>query len=46
MAKGPPRWFVVAAWHVHRWNVILGEGALGSAESRSAQIHWGFSIRL
>jgi hypothetical protein len=28
-ARVPPRWFVVAAWHVHRWMVRVTGGRKG-----------------
>ena len=35
----PPRWFVVAAWHVHRWIVRASGGTVGTRRPRPGK--WG-----
>ena len=42
-ARLPPRWFVVSAWHVHRWMVRLTKGRRGLWPPRSGK--WG-ALRL
>ena len=42
-ARLPPRWFVVSAWHVHRWMVRATGGRLGLWRARPGK--WG-ALRL
>ena len=42
-ARLPPRWFVVSAWHVHRWMFRLTGGRLGLWRPRRGK--WG-ALRL
>ena len=42
-ARVPPRWFVVSAWHVHRWIVRATGGRLGLWPPRPGK--WG-ALRL
>ena len=42
-ARLPPRWFVVTAWHVHRWFVRASGGRLGLWRPRLGK--WG-ALRL
>lgn len=42
-ARLPPRWFVVSAWHVHRWMVRATGGRLGLWRPRPGK--WG-ALRL
>jgi deazaflavin-dependent oxidoreductase (nitroreductase family) len=42
-ARLPPRWFVVSAWHVHRWIVRATRGRLGLWRPRPGK--WG-ALRL
>ena len=39
----PPRWFVVTAWHVHRWTVRASVGRIGLWRPRPGK--WG-ALRL
>jgi F420H(2)-dependent quinone reductase len=38
-ARVPPRWFVVTAWHVHRWIVRASRGRMGLWRPRPGK--WG-----
>ncbi|HET6792304.1 MAG TPA: nitroreductase/quinone reductase family protein [Actinomycetota bacterium] len=38
-ARLPPRWFVVAAWHVHRWMIRATGGRMGLWRPRPGK--WG-----
>ena len=42
-ARVPPRWFVVTAWHVHRWIVRATNGRMGLWRARPGK--WG-ALRL
>jgi len=42
-ARLPPRWFVVSAWHVHRWIVRASRGRFGLWRPRPGK--WG-ALRL
>ena len=42
-ARLPPRWFVVTAWHVHRWMVRASRGRRGLWRPRLGK--WG-ALRL
>ena len=42
-ARLPPRWFVVTAWHVHRWMIRVTGGRMGLWRPRPGK--WG-ALRL
>ena len=42
-ARLPPRWFVVTAWHVHRWMIRATGGRMGLWRPRPGK--WG-ALRL